>query len=71
MMSLDTEIACVLREIALRKRVYPRAVRVNRMTQAQADHEIATMDAVYHRLVALQAQPSLFEAPSPQKESVP
>ncbi len=68
-MSLDTEIACVLRELSLRKKVYPNLVVRNRMTQAQADHELATMEAVYRRLAALaalQEQPSLFDMRSRQ-----
>lgn len=40
------QIACVEREIAMRKRVYPRWVADERMTQAKADHEIRAMEAV-------------------------
>ena len=52
--SLDAQLACVRREHALRQRVYPRWVATNKMTQAQADHELATMEAVYRSLLTLQ-----------------
>lgn len=52
MTKLDTEIACVQREIRQRERVYPRRVQDGRMTQAQADHELGTMGAVLARLQA-------------------
>ena len=57
--NLDTEIACILREIALRKHVYPRLVKSNKLTQKQADQELATMEAVYQRLVGLQEAEAL------------
>jgi hypothetical protein len=43
---LSEQVAAVAREIAMRKRTYPRWVEANRMTQAKADHEIAAMEAV-------------------------
>lgn len=42
---------CIKREIAMRRRVYPRWVRGERMTQAKADEEIRVMEAIledYH-----------------------
>ena len=44
--TLDEQIACVEREIAMRERVYPGWVRAGRMTQQKADREIETMRAV-------------------------
>ncbi len=44
--SIELQIACVKREIRLRERVYPRWIASGRMTQAKADHEIASMRAV-------------------------
>ena len=35
-----------LREIAMRKRVYPRWVEAGRMKQEHADHNIAVMEAI-------------------------
>jgi hypothetical protein len=40
------KIACLQREVKMRHRAYPRWVSQERMTQAQADHEIAVMTAV-------------------------
>lgn len=40
------KIACLQREVKMRHRAYPRWVGQGRMTQAQADHEIAVMTAV-------------------------
>jgi hypothetical protein len=47
---LEQQIACVLREIAMRERVYPNWVRSGRMKQDKADHEIAAMRAVLETL---------------------
>ncbi len=43
---LADQIACVTREIAYRRRVYPRWVEAGRMTQAKADTQIRHMEAV-------------------------
>lgn len=45
-----------LREVKMRKRVYPRWVEQNRMTQAKADEEIAIMQAIADDY----AEPDLF-----------
>ncbi len=50
---LPVQIACVERELRFRRRVYPRWVGEGRMTQAEADHEIAAMEAVLANLKAL------------------
>ena len=44
--SLGEQIACVEREIALRRRVYPRWIESGRLSQRKADIEIAAMEAV-------------------------
>jgi Xaa-Pro aminopeptidase len=48
--SLDRMIECVGREVLMRKRVYPRRIEAQVMTQKQADEEIAVMEAVRHAL---------------------
>lgn len=48
--SLTRQIACVRREIALRKVAYPRWVAQERMKQTAADDEIAAMEAVLDTL---------------------
>ena len=44
--SVDEQITCVKREIAMRERVYPRWVDGGRMTQKAADTELLLMRAV-------------------------
>jgi hypothetical protein len=44
--TLDDQIACVEREIKLRRRVYPRRIANGQMTQALADKQIMLMEAV-------------------------
>jgi hypothetical protein len=51
MITIDEQITCVKREIAMRERVYPRYVaQGGKMTQRKADHEIAAMKAVLETL---------------------
>lgn len=52
--SLQEQIKCVEREIAMRRRVYPRWIFNNKMKQAQADLEIERMEAVLNTLQTLQ-----------------
>lgn len=51
--TLDEQIECVRREIGMRNRVYPRWVTIGRITQAHADHQIASMTAALATLEAL------------------
>lgn len=51
--SLNQQIASVEREIALRKRVYPKWVLTKRMAQSSATFEIAAMEAVLATLQSL------------------
>lgn len=48
--SLDNQIACVNREIAMRKYVYLNQVARGKMTEKQAQEGIATMEAVSYTL---------------------
>ena len=48
------QIACVKREIAMRRRVYPRWVSTGRMKREAAEREIETMEEV---LVTLEKLP--------------
>lgn len=54
-MNIDTKIECVKREIKRRKKFYPAYVEQSKMTQRQADNEIAEMQAVYETLTSLKA----------------
>jgi hypothetical protein len=53
MTPLADQIACLKREIALRKNVYPGFVRRCKMKPEQADLEIERMTAALHTLMAL------------------
>lgn len=48
--TLDQQIACVRRELAMRKRVYAKWVQNGRMKQETATHEIDAMQAVHDTL---------------------
>lgn len=50
--TLDEKIACVRREVEMRRRVYPNWVRSGRISQAHADHQIACMESVLADLEA-------------------
>lgn len=54
---------CARREAAMRQRVYPRWVASGKMTQQQAEHETACMDAIAKMLTEQEEkqQPSLFD----------
>lgn len=54
-MTIDDQIKCVAREIALRKNVYPKWVQSGRMKQAVADRELTTMEAVLSTLQRVKA----------------
>jgi hypothetical protein len=54
------KLACARREIAMRRRVYPGWIAGGRMTQAEADRQIAIMVAIaadYERAAAGDAGP--------------
>ena len=50
METLHDMAACAEREVRMRRRVYPRWVESGRMTAAQAEREIALMDAIAAKL---------------------
>jgi hypothetical protein len=49
--TFDDMIACVRRELALRKRCYPKWVGEDRMSQQHAEHELACMQAIHDHLM--------------------
>jgi hypothetical protein len=53
--SIEEQIACVKRELAMRHHVYPRRVADKKMTQALADKETEHMGAVLATLERLKA----------------
>ena len=44
--TLAEQIACIERELGMRRIVYPRRIADKKMSQAKADKEIAAMEAV-------------------------
>lgn len=44
--TLEEKIACLTREIQQRKRVYPKLVMKETMTQAEADYQLGCMQAI-------------------------
>lgn len=56
--TLEQQIECVERELAMRRRVYPRWVNAAKpkMTPAKMELELARMEAVLATLKRLQAQ---------------
>jgi hypothetical protein len=60
---IERQIACVRREVSMRKRVYPRWVQNAKMTQDEADRQIETMEAVQATLEKLQADEKARTAP--------
>lgn len=46
MIPITDQVACVKRELAKRRHVYPRLVAAGKMQQADADREISRMQAV-------------------------
>jgi ATP-dependent Lon protease len=51
--TLDDQLKCVRRELALRQRVYPKHVFAGKMKQEAADYELAAMQAVHDTLKKL------------------
>jgi hypothetical protein len=51
--TLDEQIRCVRREIAVRKNVYPKWTKSGRMKPEVADYEISCMQAVHDTLTKL------------------
>jgi hypothetical protein len=42
----EEKYLCAVRELKMRRKVYPRWVQIHRMTQEQADREIELMEAI-------------------------
>jgi len=51
---IETQIAAVRREIALRRKLYPGWIENRRLSQKDADDEIAAMEAVHATLTDVQ-----------------
>jgi hypothetical protein len=64
--TIDQQIACVKRELAQRRRVYPRWVQSGQFgyTQQKADQEIAGMEAVLATLERVKSENEAKTAPA-------
>jgi hypothetical protein len=75
--SLDNQIACVRRELSLRRAVYPRLIVSHKMTQQWADFQMDAMESVLRTLEALKdaeahaEQAELFPAPGKEPYATP
>ena len=58
---IDAQVACVDREVALRKSVYAKRVEAGKMAPEQARRELASMEAVGRTLRAVKAAQPLAE----------
>lgn len=56
--TIDDEISCIAREIAMRKKVYPKWIETRRMTRDKANHEVLTMEKTLRRLKGIKAKES-------------
>ena len=54
--TIERQIACVERELRLRRRAYPRWGQSGRLAQHDADRELAEMEAVLATLRGLKAE---------------
>jgi hypothetical protein len=70
-MTIDDMIRCAGRELGLRRAVYPKWVAQKRMNQADADFEIACMDAIYSYLKAAKESSPPPQSASPDGVSLP
>lgn len=60
---IDRQIACVRREISMRRKVYPRWTATGKMTQDEADRQISTMEAVQATLESVRSERQAQVAP--------
>jgi hypothetical protein len=55
MITRDDKISALKREVALRKSVFPRRIKMDLMTPEKADHEIAVMEAILHDYIGAES----------------
>ena len=58
--TFDDLLACAERELAQRKRVYPRLVAAGKMTQAKADYELRMMGEIVDHFAGVAAKERLL-----------
>lgn len=58
--SMGEKLACVERELKMRRKVYPRRVEIGWMKEKEADREIEIMQAIVEDYMALTAKDRLL-----------
>jgi hypothetical protein len=58
--TVTDKFQCIVRELGYRKMVYPRQVEKGKMSQSQADREIAVMEAIAYDYKMSSAQREMF-----------
>lgn len=53
---IERQIACVRREVGMRRRVYPGWVAARRLTQEEADRQLEAMEAALATLERVKAE---------------
>lgn len=54
--TLSNQIACLARELHMRKRIYPKWVEIGKISPGQSKHEISAMEAALATLKRLKKQ---------------
>jgi hypothetical protein len=54
--SRDEKLKAVVREIAMRRRAYPKWVNAGKITQYEADYQLALMEAIARDYAAAEAE---------------
>lgn len=65
MITLQQQLACAKRELALRRRVYPRLIQQGKLAPNKSEEEIACMEAI---VKTLDTQQDLFESSQDMKD---
>lgn len=56
--TIEQQIACLKRELAVREACYPKWVLAKKLLQAKADHELGAMKAALHTLMSIKENPN-------------
>jgi hypothetical protein len=61
--TVHDKLACVVREVHYRRRVYPRLIASRKMSQSMADREIAVMESIVNDY---KASAKVVDPPEPE-----
>jgi hypothetical protein len=71
MISLEQQVACARRELALRRNVYPKWIESRKMTSEKAKWEIDTMEAIVATLEKMKTLGDVSEQMKLQANAAP